>query len=153
MNEDNRIPEISDARLAELYARIKPIARFKRKDGDILDFPESPKESEVKLVPNDVGGVLYWLDDVEFPRSTFTYSPKPVKMVKSLKSVTGITTYHTWAYYGLFRPTIAEVLAQIPEEYVDKVVAFETLTAITTSHIVENYHVAMTILYVQKESI
>lgn len=35
-----------------------------------------------------------------------------------------ITTLHTWAYYGFFKPTIAEVIAQIPEGFFEKTIAF-----------------------------
>ena len=44
----------------------------------------------------------------------YTWDPKPAGKAKDVKPLCDITTYHTYGYYGFFKPSIAEVLAQIP---------------------------------------
>ena len=34
---------------------------------------------------------------------------------------------HTWGYYGLFKPSVGEVIRQIPKNLLEKVVAFEII--------------------------
>jgi hypothetical protein len=68
-----------------------------------------------------------------------------------------ITTHHPYGYYGSFKPSIAQVLQQIPREHLDKVVAFEIVKFPKTvddldpeSEILNSgYHVATTRLYVR----
>ncbi len=137
----NHIPEISDQKLQELCERIKPVIRFARGPKGLFRSRE---------------GYAYYIDPVD-PRSiAFTWDPKPTKRATWLQSLCDITTYHTYNYYGLFKPSIAQVIAQIPEEHIDKVVAFEIIICPETSadlndynkELNEGYHVATTRLYI-----
>jgi len=129
----NRIPEISDERLTELYKRIKPVVTFRRK---------------VKRLRQHQVGELYFIKDVNPRNVAFTWDPKPLQRVDNqLVLIGAIPTYHTWGYYGFFKPSIAEVIAQIPDVFLDEVVAFETLTDITLQNIIGDYHVTITKLY------
>lgn len=123
------IPAISDERIAQLSTTIRPTVR-------------------------DEDDKLRYIEPVE-PRSiAFPWDPKFEGLAEDLTEVARIRTLHTWAYYGFFKPTVAEVLAQIPAEYVEKVVAFETNGPETVTDLNKEsemlnagYHVAETILY------
>lgn len=127
------IPKISDERLRELHKRIKPVVRFANKD-------------------------LFYIEPVDLRNIAYTWDPKPADKAMGLKTLCDITTYHTYSYYGFFKPSIAEVIAQIPEEHLQKVVAFEivgkpeTASDLNREHeaLNEGYHVATTRLYVQE---
>lgn len=129
----NRIPSISDEQLNELYQRIKPVARKSRGD-------------------------LYYIRDVDPRGVAFTWDPKYTQKAKGLQPLQNIVTYHTYGYYGFFKPSVAEVIAQIPKDCIDQVVAFETKGPEDASdlnqHIQElndGYHVATTTLYEQRQ--
>lgn len=127
------IPEVPKEHIQELAERIKPVVQFARKG-----------RCYIKLV--DLFKIAY------------TWDPKSADKATGLKSLCDITTYHTYGYYGMFKPSIAEVLAQIPAEHLDKVVAFEIVrnpeTADDLNRELEalnaGYHVATTRLYVQE---
>lgn len=94
------IPDVSEDRIRELAEKIKPVVR--------------------------IDGKQRYIKPVDLFRVAFTWEPKPAFFEpKNLTTLKDITTFHGWAYYGFFKPSIAEVLAQIPEELTDKVVAFE----------------------------
>ena len=69
------------------------------------------------------------------------------------------TTYHGYGYYGLFKPSIAEVLAQIPADYVDVAAAFEIVGRPETAEDLNadirilnlGYHVAQVRFYRRKK--
>lgn len=92
--------EISDEKLSSLLARIKPV----------FDFPNKGK---------------CYIKPVDPRKVSYIWDPTPDGSAKGLKSLCDIDTYHAFGYYGLFKPSIAEVLAQIPEDKLDQVVAFE----------------------------
>ena len=126
------IPKISKDRVLELYSRIKPVVRFYR--GELSE---------------DGRGKLYHIKKVNPFNIAFTWDPKPLKIARGLEKIIDIETLHTWGYYGIFKPSIEEVLAQIPREYIDRVSAFETqLVSLDPSVAIRgDYHVAMTSLY------
>lgn len=116
------VPKISDERLAKLSPRIKPVVE---KDGK-----------------------LFYIKDVN-PRTTaFTWDPTPTVEAEDLVRLTTIPTRHTFGAPAFFKPSIAEVLAQIPLEYLDDVVAFETLSDNLLARDIRNgWHITTTILY------
>lgn len=130
MAEKGWIPAISDEDLDKLCKRIRAVVEFPRK-GKCYIKPVNPRNI------------------------AFTWSPKPGKKAVGLKRIRDITTYHTWAYYGFFKPTIAEVIAQIPKGLLPKVVAFEIIKRPETADDLNRektalnagYHVATTRLY------
>jgi hypothetical protein len=132
------IPNISDDKLNEYYARIKPVARFA--------YVKS--HGRKKLEP-DPDGDLYYIKHVNLREIAFTWDPKPAKKASGLEKLADIETFHTYGYYGLFKPSIAEVIAQIPWQYVSKAAAFET--GIGDVVIDGNYHRTTTTLYQRKE--
>ncbi len=127
------IPSISDERLRELFEKIKPVVDFGKKG-------------------------LRYIKQEDLRNIAYTWDPKPAKKAKNLYNLCDITTYHSYGHYVLFKPSIAEVLAQIPKEHLDKVIAFEIVKSPETADDLNRereatnagYHVAMTRLYVQK---
>ena len=94
-NPPRTIPEISDEVLKELAAKIKPVVKT---------------EKGYKAIK-----------PVDLKRIAFTWDPKTVGCTMTrLAEVGKITTYHNWAYYGFFKPSIAEVLAFVTPELVAK---------------------------------
>ena|SRR3989344_9104698 len=115
--------EISDERLEELAKRIKPVVRC---DGE-----------------------LYYIKDVDYRNIAFTWSSKLKKKAKGLEELARIRTYHEYGYPGFFKPSVAEVLAQIPKTKVSQTSAFEIPVHITDPdpELYGEYHKARTILY------
>lgn len=124
------IPEISVERLLELDARIRPLVM---KDGVPYEIS----------VPSSICNIAY------------TWNPKFIAPMTGLVPFRDITTYHRWAYYGYFKPTVEEVLACIPEDIVMEVEAFAIVDFPKTADDFKKdreafdagYHVATTRLY------
>ncbi|MBW2972375.1 hypothetical protein KY359_05040 [Candidatus Woesearchaeota archaeon] len=128
------IPEISDERLEELASRIKPVVRFVRLAATDIDA----------MVP-DYRGELYFIEDVRLRGRSFLWDPVPVRPADEIElhPYKEIMTLHS-RESTVFGPSIAEVLAQIPDDDVNKAVAFET------RHLgfVGDFYSAVTRLYV-----
>ena len=126
------IPKVKQDEIKARAERIKPVVSF--------------------------SGKPYYIKEVDLFNIAYTWEPKQDVPAEGLKVVKTITTYHGYGYYGFFKPSIAEVLAQIPAELLDKVVAFEIVNSPSTvedlnKHKVEldaGYHVAETALYVKE---
>ena len=125
------IPKITDERLEALYKRIKPLVRR--------------------------GRLLWLIKRFDFRTIAFTWDPTKRRPAFWVAPLADIRTLHTYGYYGFFKPSIAEVLAQIPEEYMDETVAFEVdgpgnaedLNS-ESEALNAGYHVASTRLYRRK---
>lgn len=106
------LPQISDDKLLELYSRIRPIRRDD--DGDpcwVKEFSlERLRGSSYVGDSEDVGEKVADTGIVLTPIGAF----------KCL---------HGYGYYGFFKPSIAEVLAQIPYGFIDDANAFEIVEA------------------------
>jgi hypothetical protein len=116
----SRIPTLTDERLAELLGRIRPVYRF---DGE-----------------------LWHIKPVDPCRIAFLWDPKEDGRAKGLKPLRSIETCHDYGHPSLFKPSIAEVLAQIPEDILGEVVAFETSRCADFDE-GRDCHVTTTILY------
>lgn len=122
------IPEIGDFRLRKLGRIIKPLVRS---DGE-----------------------LYHIEPVDYRSIAFAWDPKLTEQAQGLNEVATIPTLHTYGYYGLFKPTVAEVLAQIPREIQNQVEAFEVLGPRDRGDLSKQwdvvnagFHLAATVLY------
>lgn len=130
------IPKISDERLETLVDKIKPVVRCSR----LLNTEMVRSDPE--------GDLLCYIEDVDPRVDDFVYNPKPVRVAEGLKHLADIKTYHKFSVPVAFNPVVAEVLAQIPEKYLDKVVAFETVShGLNEDNLVDDYHVTVTRLY------
>jgi hypothetical protein len=126
------IPEVSEDRIKELARRIKPIVEFR-------------------------GQGKCYIESVNLFDTAYTCDPKSTGRAQDIKPLRDIRTYHKYSFALFFKPSIAEVLAQIPEECLDRVIAFEIVESPETVDDINNepearvagYHVATTRLYVQ----
>jgi len=103
------------------------------------------------------GNKLYSIELPDLRNTAYTWEPKVTKESDMLEEVTRIKTNHYCGYYGFFKPSIAEVLAQIPEDLIGKIDAFEIIGDIDSGTDTEvkifnegNGHLATTILYKKK---
>lgn len=104
--EGVKAPQISDAMLDKLAARIRPVC------------------------PNgEDGGHLWYIEPVSLRTTAFTWSPRYTARAEGLGVLTTIRTLHSFGHPVMFKPSIAEVLAhasQFPPSILEKVVAFHT---------------------------
>jgi hypothetical protein len=95
------VPEISDDSLRENLSRLRPLVQ------------RGQKFYEVEL-PDLRGTALTW-------------EPKLIREVE-FHPLVHTETDHTCGYHGFFKPSIAEVLAQVPDDLPPEVNAFCILT-------------------------
>lgn len=154
---DTRYPRISDKELEVLYDRIKPAVRGshiedKKLEAFIGRWAEEKGlgGKELATLKKNADETLFWIKGVHPRNIAFAWGPDPIGVTSELKEIGRITTYHTWAYYGFFKPTIGEVLAQIPAKIRGSTVAFEVVPPVSVEGILtpdEKYQHAETILY------
>jgi hypothetical protein len=94
------IPEITDEKIELLLQKIHPLVL---QDGRLMRIEP--------VHPRDVA---------------FTWDPVVTEPATNVEELVKIRTLHTYGYYGFFKPSIAEVLAQIPEEWLERTIAFST---------------------------
>jgi len=130
--------EIDDKTLEEIAERIKPVARFKIENNTLIQDEEG--DLFYVKTPHDLRGV------------GVNRQAKAVKPVYDLTELKRITTYHTLS--SMLNASVAEVLAQIPEEDLEKTVAFEVTHDFPCNWVSEglkSYHETITILYEKKQ--
>lgn len=135
------IPKISKEELNKRYARIKPIVELDGKKYLLRDFTEDELKKYVYTsnITQDKREIV----------DTDKYIPLEDYDFECL---------HEYGYYGIFKPTIAEVLAQIPEDLASLVEAFEiiekpeTIEDLMRNKIVFNngFHISKVRLYCKK---
>lgn len=91
------IPKITDERLEQLYKFLKPIVTIEEMKYLLREFTLS-----------ELRGQSYIWNKSEDKR-------EKVDQAK-LEKIDDFLCLHTWGYYGLFKPSVAEVLSQVPEE-------------------------------------
>lgn len=96
--------EITDERLNELLPKIKP------------------------LKVNKETAMLSYIEDVDPREVSYLMDTKTTEPAKGLIPFKSLVTYHSCGYKAFFKPSVAEVLAQIPEENVDETNAFFILS-------------------------
>ena len=102
-------------------------------------------------------GVLSTFDLPDLWNMSFLWNPEGVKPLgRPLRKVGEIQTLHTFGYVGLFKPSIAEVLAQLPKDLTG-IVGFSVQGPQTASDIDDEmanagFHVATTTLWGEVES-
>lgn len=102
------IPEISKKELLARYKRIKPIVEIEGKKYFLREFTESEL--------TDISYIWNKHEDKREEVNMDLYIPCVMKDFECI---------HTYGYPGLFKPSIAEVLAQIPQHEVQFIDAFE----------------------------
>lgn len=162
MTAKSPIPEITEERLEQLAERIRPVVRYTprwiEESNKLAEWTDEARERINRIPKEEPGdspsntGIPYW---VELPKSlrsiAYTWEPKPyAPAFFEIEQFAHIITYHDFGAPVLFKPSIAEVLAQIPEHLIEETVAFEIRTAdLTCVNVcsVLNCHWAPCILY------
>lgn len=114
------IPEIDDKRLKELYQLLKPIVT-------IDEIKYLLREFTLQELRNQ----SYIWNRHEDKRDVVDPS--------RLETVDDFLCLHTWGYYGLFKPSIAEVLSQAPESVIEQANTFEIIESPETREDVFKY--------------
>jgi hypothetical protein len=135
--------EISDEDLIFWMERLRPVVRFN------VDYSDS---SNMHPLEKKDTGIPFWIEPVDPRKVAFTWEPKPTKIAQ-VYQVGHMITYHRFGAPSLFKPSIAEVIAQIIKTPVpDGVIAFETgngdLSCVNVYNGAESsWHWCPTILY------
>ncbi len=120
------MPEVDDERLAALAERIKPLIRVSN-------------------------GKLFHIEPVDLRRMAYTWSPKVTVEAEPLEAIATVDTLHSYGAPVFFKPSVAEVIAQIPEEVVDTIAGFSLEGPLDMGRenaaLQAGYHVARTTLY------
>ena len=93
-------------------------------------------------------GVLYLIERVHPRQVGFNTNPKPIVLAPPLKRIGALVTVHTTS--SAFNPSVAEVLAQIPDKFLDQMTHFETIRNWPQPMVhdgLESFFVAATVLY------
>ena len=114
------IPEINDKRLKELYQLLKPIVTIDEMKYLLREFTlqELRNQSYIWNRHEDKRDVV---------------DPNKLEIVDDFLCL------HTWGYYGLFKPSIAEVLSQAPESVIEQANTFEIIESPETREDVFKY--------------
>lgn len=112
--------------------RIKPLLEFEAREGVLFDFTNEADHF-----------------DESYPWKAQEYRPLETPVAELRR----IRTLHRFAYYGFFKPSVAEVLQQIPEELLEQTDYFlvrgpKTADDLNKSNTLSmGFHAAETILY------
>ena len=143
MNGKPRIPYISDQKIDILLNRIKPLVSFELDDDLELKLDRHKKP----IVSSDGG--LFYIAPVHPRSESFIWDPQPMgKQLMSLKCFDVIRTYHECGALSIFKPSMAEVLAQIPNDLLDRTLGFEIVS--DSVECLERHHAVLTKLYMNK---
>ncbi len=136
----NNPKKISEDKLIELSKRIRPIVRLVADKGGILrntSFDDDPEGELYFMEVNDLDGTFIF-DPIHNPNvivgkkainQGINTSPyKEIETMHEMKVCPVASQYDSFVTTGLmFAPTVAQVLAQIPECNLERCVAFETI--------------------------
>ena len=114
------IPRIDDERLVELYRILKPIVSV----------------DEIRYLLKE-----FTLEQLRKQSYIWNRNENKTEMVDpdKLEFVEDFLCLHTCGYYGLFKPSIAEVLSQAPEKTISDANTFEIIEAPETFEDVYRY--------------
>ncbi len=109
----------------------------------------------IRPIMRGTSGETLYMQPVHTRRTAFTWDPQPDGPTPSLRAIQDVTSFHTFAYYGFFKPSIYECIAAIPLNLLDTVVAFEIVSSPSTlsdlhlhaEALNQGFHVATTRLY------
>ena len=126
------IPKISDEELKNRYSRIKPLVEIDEVTYDLRPFTFS-----------ELSGITYtWNKDKD---------KRNIVHKENLEKIEDFICLHTYGYYGLFKPSIEEILAQLPEKSLKEADYFEIIEKPETREDVfrytSEYHVSLVRTY------
>lgn len=104
------IPTITDAQLVERAAMVRPLVMRTKYETTFDDFGGPTGFCERQL------GLHYIGPQADLRRQSFTWTEDIGEKAEGLVAAKSVITLHTFGYYGMFKPSIAEVLAQAPDD-------------------------------------
>ena len=139
MKRKFEIPPMSNTEIAKLYKNIKPIVKNE-----------------------GIHVYLRELTDEELTNKAYTWFDKPSDFAEpvdynQLSVLTDIKMLHKWGYYAFFKPSVGEVIRQIPKEYLEKTIAFEIIASaigintVYSEELNAGFHVSIVRLYQKKD--
>ena len=146
MERKIRIPVMEDNEITKWYETIKPIVNYKT--------DETLKLNSVylrELTEEELSNISYtWLTKENYADKV-DYS--------KLSVLADVKMLHRWSYYGYFKPSVGEIIRQIPKKMLEKVVAFEIIYSpddwsdfnLFKEEFDESYHVSVVRLYQAKD--
>ena len=110
-----------------LARRIRPIISVRNEAAISSDEPENEYSLPINGKPY---GKKYWIDGLKIRTQSYVLGNHLSKKqllcpAHKLTPITEIETYHRCGYWAFLKPSVYEVLYQIPEVLRDKVCAFE----------------------------
>lgn len=136
MERKFEIPQMSNEEIASWYATIKPIVRHD------TYLRELSSDELTDVAYTWLNQPLDYADKVDFSKLSVLEDRKML---------------HSWGYYGCFKPSVGEVIRQIPKVYLNKVVAFEIIVGAIAMNNTFNaelnagFHVSIVRLYQAKD--
>lgn len=132
-----KIPFMSNEEIMRYYERIKPIVPRTKGDSYLTSL------SEHAVTAN----AFNYIKEGEEEEVLVEYS--------ELATLADVKMMHGWGYHTYFKPSVAEVIRQIPKELLDKTVAFTLIWGSTTSLFKEEfdagYHPSIIRLFKKRE--
>lgn len=123
-----------DERVQELHDLLEPLQGFDHyQDRDALldglqEITDSDLGACVQAIEQvlSLNGTIHTVAPVANPRgSSCIWDPKTTGERSDLKVLAKVPTVHSYAAPSFFKPTVSECYAQIPEDLLSQVVAFE----------------------------
>ena len=139
MKRKFEIPKMSNEEIAKWYTTIKPIVSSVAIPTYLRDLSQSELTDTAFI----------W-----FHKSNYAKSVDYNK----LSFLADVKMLHSYGYTEIFKPTVAEVIRQIPKEHLEKVVAFEILvgpvgmSGLFKDEFNAGFHVSIVRLYQEKDS-
>lgn len=88
--------------------------------------PEELQRRAARIKPvMMLDGALHFLQPCHLENVAYTWDAKKADLAPGFRTLGEFTCLHTYGYYGFFKPSIAEVLWQMPEHFLTEAVAFE----------------------------
>lgn len=140
MERKFEIPKMSKKNIVKWYSTIKPIVQNKGTPTYLRELSDSE------------------LEDVSYTWLNKSTDYGEVADFTKLSVLADVKMLHSFGYHGFFKPSVGEVIRQIPKEYLEKVIAFEIIDGgigMNTTFKAElnaGFHVSIVRLYQAKDA-
>ena len=124
---------------------------------DFVEMVPLLTEESLHFLAEKIKAVIdgQYVEHGDIINTSYTWDKTPLGATEGLEPIMEIHTYHGFGYHGCFKPSVAEVLACIPGNLVEQVVAFEIIGGPETAtdlnkqmeYVNAGFHQALTRLY------
>lgn len=139
-----RTPDVNRELLNVLLAYKRELT-----DGEIAEMLDG-----MRPVVRNENGELCHIELVDPKNVSYIWDPRFTDKATGLSEIATVYTLHTWGYYGMFKPSLEEVVSMIPQHMIEVVKAFEIIGPKDgddldrqNDAVNAGYHVAVVILY------